>query len=342
MNEQLNCRYCGRTIDPTQIKDGRCPHCGQPVRESAIASREDTTADKKAREAPRGISVGPFLISLGILHVVIAALCVKCESRDLIGVMAICGLGGASLIVIGVIYGSIYSWIAIRRRGSRALWALSTLVLLFSSVLLVVLMGVAPPLISYASMRCNPRFTAGLSPEVTQRMGVYRVIDDIAWALKKFDEDVPEPFKPITEGDEPEMRVDYLYGNIGKLPEFSGGAHESWGSTADNMHFVLATNGRTEPRFRYKVSGWDGPYLLREVPADPWGYAYIVSVSGLEKGSKPGNKVWCISAGPNHIVETPVDAAELKGDDLGRHLDEMPYISSAWTCSPTGCSPRKR
>ncbi len=31
----------------------------------------------------------------------------------------------------------------------------------------------------------------------------------------------------------------------------------------------------------------------------------ISSVRSFERATKPDNHVWCLSAGPNHIVETP-------------------------------------
>ncbi len=143
---------------------------------------------------------------------------------------------------------------------------------------------------------------------------------DIATALSAFKTDIGTwPVKSAADEDEP---VDFLYG-VGSLPKFTEGARESWGARSEDLHSYLVSNG-PEKKAWYdyfknvsgRFDGWNGPYLPREL-ADPWGRAYVISVSGFEGGTKPGNNVWRLSAGPNGIVETPASAKELEGDDVG-------------------------
>ena len=85
---------------------------------------------------------------------------------------------------------------------------------------------------------------------------------------------------------------------------------------------------------RYKDGRWKGPYLSN-LGVDPYGKAYIVHVGAMEKGGCPvgstgippdcftparGAKGWILSAGPNGILETPPNATELVGDDVGMIL----------------------
>ena len=138
----------------------------------------------------------------------------------------------------------------------------------------------------------------------------------------------------------PESLVDYLYGNMGDMPRFiNEEVRKSWGARAEDFCFLLATNGRNEPYYRYgrrisweetkaarkagkeapSAGGWDGPYLPY-VTDDPWAYKYLISVSGFPGGTKPENHVWILSAGRDFIVDTPAWATETHGDDIGyRH-----------------------
>lgn len=59
-------------------------------------------------------------------------------------------------------------------------------------------------------------------------------------------------------------------------------------------------------------SRWKGPYMAYTT-ADPWGSAYFINANNLTSGGT----VWILSAGPNGIVDTPVSAAALQGDDVG-------------------------
>jgi type II secretory pathway pseudopilin PulG len=72
-------------------------------------------------------------------------------------------------------------------------------------------------------------------------------------------------------------------------------------------------------------TGWNGPYLAREITGDPWGRAYLVNV-GFLRGTPLGSDrcrdcaVFVISAGPNGMLETPfqqpITNASVFGDDL--------------------------
>lgn len=48
---------------------------------------------------------------------------------------------------------------------------------------------------------------------------------------------------------------------------------------------------------------WKGPYL--SVNADPWGNTYLIGVKNGEKKDLP---VWILSAGPDGILQTPIDS----------------------------------
>lgn len=62
----------------------------------------------------------------------------------------------------------------------------------------------------------------------------------------------------------------------------------------------------------YPAKKWKGPYLKET--ADPWGNTYLVGVKNLEN-SLP---VWIISAGPDGILQTPIDSPVCMD---GRSLD---------------------
>jgi prepilin-type N-terminal cleavage/methylation domain-containing protein len=78
-------------------------------------------------------------------------------------------------------------------------------------------------------------------------------------------------------------------------------------------------------------NGWNGPYLLSEIGADPWGNRYVVNIELLDTSASATTRnggvkaaVWVLSAGPNGIIETPfaqsILTATLGGDDIGGRL----------------------
>jgi len=58
---------------------------------------------------------------------------------------------------------------------------------------------------------------------------------------------------------------------------------------------------------------WAGPYMMH-VPADPWGRAYVVTITGFHSSSE---RPWVLSAGPDGKLETGPHSNEPVGDDVG-------------------------
>ena len=58
---------------------------------------------------------------------------------------------------------------------------------------------------------------------------------------------------------------------------------------------------------------WSGPYMMH-VPADPWGQAYVVTITGFVD---PDERPWVLSAGPDGVLETGPHSTEPVGDDIG-------------------------
>ena len=143
---------------------------------------------------------------------------------------------------------------------------------------------------------------------------------------------------PYYDRPNSDPKYDYLYGNMGDMPRMSGDAQTSWGNQCDDMYFHLVTNGNPDQNtyiYKYKKDvteggsmlshGWNGPYLPY-VTDDPWAYKYLVSVGAFEYGTKGTgitgtgtnqNHVWCLSAGPNFVVDTPIWATATHFDDIG-------------------------
>jgi type II secretory pathway pseudopilin PulG len=114
------------------------------------------------------------------------------------------------------------------------------------------------------------------------------------------------------------------------------GNQENSAPATNNVYNHLAAN---KPGFgpsakHYRDGRWKGPYLSN-LGADPYGKAYIVHVGAMEKNGCPvgstgtppdcftparGTKGWILSAGPNGIIETPPNATEPVGDDVGMIL----------------------
>ena len=152
---------------------------------------------------------------------------------------------------------------------------------------------------------------------------------NISTALLLFHKDTGTwPYFDKYKGD---PYYDYLFGNMGDMPKLAPDALSSWGNQADDMYFHLVTNGNPDQNtYIYKPKlpatmgggilshGWNGPYLPY-VTDDPWAYKYLVSVGAFEYGPKGQgpNHVWCLSAGPNFGIETPMWATETHFDDIG-------------------------
>ena len=63
---------------------------------------------------------------------------------------------------------------------------------------------------------------------------------------------------------------------------------------------------------------WNGPYLS-DLPTDPWGRPYVINSFCFTLASEPPIPIWVVSAGPNGILETNIDAnvTATGGDDVG-------------------------
>lgn len=101
-------------------------------------------------------------------------------------------------------------------------------------------------------------------------------------------------------------------------------------AAADLLDLHLRINGRGYPAASGGPgTGWNGPYLGKNVPGDPWGRQYLVN-SAFLRGLPPGPgrcthcAVFVLSAGPNGLVETPfqqpIANANVFGDDLAVRL----------------------
>jgi hypothetical protein len=156
----------------------------------------------------------------------------------------------------------------------------------------------------------------------------------IADAIEKFHKDTGTwPYFNEWYGDiDRKPRVDYLYGNMGDMPGWAAATAYSWGSCGEDMYNSLIMNGYGEGMewYRPKPSsgkaeggeepsegeGWDGPYLPY-LSEDPWGYKYLISVSGFEGGTDPDNHVWIMSGGLNFNVDTEAYETDLRFCDIG-------------------------
>lgn len=70
---------------------------------------------------------------------------------------------------------------------------------------------------------------------------------------------------------------------------------------------------------------WRGPYAS-EFPPDPWGNRYAVNIGNFVSASANSNAVWVLSAGPDGIVQTPVNpAVPAAGTTLAALGDDIVY-----------------
>ncbi len=94
----------------------------------------------------------------------------------------------------------------------------------------------------------------------------------------------------------------------------------------DVLDLHLRVNGRGYVEAtRGPGTGWNGPYVSKSIPADPWGHAYLVNTGflrGLPPSATPCARcaVFVLSAGQNGMIETPfqqpISNAHVFGDDL--------------------------
>jgi type II secretory pathway pseudopilin PulG len=114
------------------------------------------------------------------------------------------------------------------------------------------------------------------------------------------------------------------------------------GANADSMESQFATNGpgyltpadtggyaTSGPQFGL---GWRGAYLPGPIGPDPWGKRYLVNTAFLVAAgdaTTPGWQadVFCLSAGPNGLYETPIAG----GSGTVRTGDDFIYVISGST-----------
>lgn len=78
----------------------------------------------------------------------------------------------------------------------------------------------------------------------------------------------------------------------------------TWPVNDDRVYKELASYFAGGNEREYPAKTWKGPYLAA-MPADPWGNTYLVGIKNAEKSDLP---VWIISAGPDGILQTPMDS----------------------------------
>jgi type II secretory pathway pseudopilin PulG len=98
------------------------------------------------------------------------------------------------------------------------------------------------------------------------------------------------------------------------------------GAASDVLDMHLRFNARNYPVVvSGPGTGWNGPYIAREIAGDPWGNRYMINVAylrGMPKGVSDCSScaVFVLSAGPNGVVETPftqqIGRAMAVGDDV--------------------------
>ncbi|MBN2209162.1 MAG: hypothetical protein JW759_07690 [Candidatus Coatesbacteria bacterium] len=313
MSLKIICPHCRKPLDGEGVeKDAVCPHCGKPLSappehspEEADPAGTSTTvssaSDRFERIARLVRRYGP----VPWLGIVLVSLVAARLDQQLSGPL-----------IVGISAGLIITCVCLMRPGKR--FRRLGLCVLVAGALVFLAVAIVSPLLFRYSEPCPQTDALGDCRNISTAIGLFHK-DTGSWPIY------------VSADHTPESRVDYLYGNMGEMPEFSDEARESWGSRAEDMYFTLVTNGRTSPWWRYgrkvegnpysrpSAGGWAGPYLPY-VTDNRQGYAYIVSVSGFEGDTKPDNHVWCLSAGVNGIVDTPAWAAATRGDDVGyRH-----------------------
>jgi type II secretory pathway pseudopilin PulG len=190
-----------------------------------------------------------------------------------------------------------------------------------------------------------------LMPVVTDSIGTARAVRarndvaQIASALVNFQRDVGQVLadgRALSRASAAPLRsIDVLMsaGNVPRVaeapveaagrPAGSGqAAMEAWVTSpaADWLDFHLRVNGRSYPTATSGPgTGWNGPYVGEEVPADPWGNRYLVNTGLLRENAGATGRctscaVFVLSAGPNGVVETPfsqpIANASVYGDDI--------------------------
>ncbi|MFO7653072.1 MAG: type II secretion system protein GspG [Candidatus Krumholzibacteriia bacterium] len=110
----------------------------------------------------------------------------------------------------------------------------------------------------------------------------------------------------------------------------AGGAGGGLALGTMSAHLVRNQDERGKPiyqasRHPHIEPGWNGPYL-EQVPLDPWGRSYVVSVvpgggEGVQGSEDAAEVVLVVSAGPDGVLQTALDVVPpdgaCGGDDVG-------------------------
>lgn len=121
-------------------------------------------------------------------------------------------------------------------------------------------------------------------------------------------------FPVFKDASQPAFSDDSTYAVLtgpGPVPALNS----SWSTAYDAGADAGALTGqliRNDPG--YATSGrfrWRGPYV-EEIPADPWGKAYLVNSENLFPASP--NAGYVLSAGPDGRVDTPYDLSRTSGN----------------------------
>ena len=339
MSLKIICPHCRKPLGREGFEKGSiCPHCGKPTALPEPAPASDSNPpnlEARVRAAPRGLSLASFLLGLGVLLIPLGIL-VGAYLSDNLGptvVTPLC-LGGLALLLVGTIVNNVIVWRHRRSRGAGSKLALSALLAGAAGLMVIIALFLLPLFGIGLDGEDNGTEARGLSCNVALETTALGYCRNISIALLLFHKDTGTWPMYASADHSPDSRLDYLYGKTEKMPQFEDEeVRASWGTRSQDMFFQLVTNGRQEPIYPYGPKdaspprdsatgprGWVGPYLPY-VTEDPWGFAYLVSVSGFEGGARPDNHVWCLSAGPNGIVDTPAWATATRGDDVGYRTD---------------------
>jgi prepilin-type N-terminal cleavage/methylation domain-containing protein len=100
---------------------------------------------------------------------------------------------------------------------------------------------------------------------------------------------------------------------------FFGTVSATWtaaGAGWNSLDTHLVTNDHTYDNA--SEMKWRGPYATT-LPADPWGRPYVINAANFTSATTPPTPVWVLSAGPNGVIDTPINAATTvpSVDDIG-------------------------
>ena len=105
--------------------------------------------------------------------------------------------------------------------------------------------------------------------------------------------------------------------------------------TISTLNVLNINNFLVRKPSEVEYPNWAGPYM-EPIASDPWDRAYVVNVlplifssnvadPGAGKSAETGGKLgygWIFSVGPDRLLQTPLDAAQLSAgsDDIGKNI----------------------